>query len=506
MVVDRGTLSKILPVTAARRKCLVPWVAITLFALINLAFLCSFADRDGYEGDDLNSIVPMFHLDAAKLGALEIYRYPWQPLSYETGAAIIEVASARAVFLLSPVAATISLVLLLALGWHDSSSWRGLAVGLIVLLAVPEFWFSGLYYNSTIVGLPLALGSLALLRSQSRRVLVMLAGLSMGTAILMRLDFILICPAMALVAGGGRSFRRPVIFAASILTVLVLAYLVGWIRPLEIIELQRTTAAEIAEKAHMPGWDLRTKALVFTVLLSPIGWAIILLGAPWVVRAALRQSATTTLLWTLALIPPVIPLLNPLSPKYVLPLAVFLPTFLRQCVLAIEAHLSESMGRWPFRIAAIVTVLLLFVSITPRRRSPFVELATFTSRPVDTHDGTRSYGGYLWQAAAVDRVAPRMDAQLAANQIMRDFFNPIGPDIVIVGAENFFTRGAIGWRHLQLALEQAGVRGILKAPRRLQFDLNGRRLTLVRNIPSETAKEFDRGNGVGLVDLREPQD
>ncbi|MBT2187928.1 hypothetical protein [Sphingobium nicotianae] len=78
---------------------------VLLFWLANLAFLLRFADRDGYEGDDLNSILPMAHLDAAKQGLLLIYRYGWQPLSYETAAALWRTfGTPDAVFLSAPCA------------------------------------------------------------------------------------------------------------------------------------------------------------------------------------------------------------------------------------------------------------------------------------------------------------------------------------------------------------------------------------------------------------------
>jgi hypothetical protein len=504
MLVKFDRSAKELAVPPGRGPHLRRWRAFVIFAVINLAFLCFFADRDGYEGDDLNSIVPMFHLEAAKSGSLEIYRYAWQPLSYEIGAQVIKHISPRAVFLLSPICAALSLVLLLTLVWRSGSTREEGVAALVVLLAVPEFWFSGLYYNSTMVGMPLAVGSLLLVRSEPRVASAALAGFLVAIAVLMRLDFILICPALILIAWRRATLRFAALFVAVILTVLGFALYFGLIQPDNILQIQRTSAAEIAAKAHSGGWNLRAKLFVVTVLLSPVGWCI-LLGAPLVIRDALKRDVWLTLLYALALIPLFIPLMAPLSPKYVLPLAVFLPSFLRQCLLAIEAKMPDSLKIWPLRIAAIGTAILLVVSINLRRPPIFIQFSTFSTRPVGTHDGHRSYGGYVWEAAQVDRLRPRWHDQLAADRLLNDFMSSNGPDLVVVGAENVFTKGAIGWRHLQLELEQRGIHGILAGPRRIQFNSKYRRITLLRDLGAETMKSLDRGKAIRIIDLGDDQ-
>src|ERR1700686_2792085 len=107
------------------------------FFLINLIFLSIFADRDGYEGDDLNSILPMLHLQEAKRQDLLIYRYDWQPLSYEIGAVVFKVTQKPfAIFLLAPFAGAVSLVLLLSIVWHRTSVSE-FVKALVAMMAVP---------------------------------------------------------------------------------------------------------------------------------------------------------------------------------------------------------------------------------------------------------------------------------------------------------------------------------------------------------------------------------
>ena len=427
------------------------------FFLINFIFLTMFCDRNGYEGDDLNSIIPMFHLDAAKQGALAIYRYPWQPLSYELGAAIFRATGTpTAIFLLAPIAGAVSLTLLLSIIWHNRASTTEFIASLVTLLAIPEFWFSGLYYNSSVVGLPFALGSIIMLRSTPSVWRTLIAGFLISVAILMRMDFVLACPAMAVIAWQyDRSFARPIVLASCILSFLALASFIGLVDVKKIFEIYRESSAEITAKAYTPGWDLRKKLEVLSVMFSPIGWIILLSGGPLVIYQSLRHNFLASLLWVLAILPLALPLPNLLSIKYALPLLMFVPTFLMQCLSAIEMKMSAMLWPWVFRVFAVSTFSLLFVSISVMGKPPFFKIGTLASRPVGTHDGMRSYGGYLWQMATVYRLAPRSERQLAADRMLSEFLNPVGPDIVFVGKESFFFPGSIGWRHLQLELERS---------------------------------------------------
>jgi hypothetical protein len=115
----------------------------------------------------------------------------------------------------------------------------------------------------------------------------------------------------------------------------------------------------------------------------------------------------------------------------------------------------------------------------------------------------RSYGGYLWQIAALDRFAAPTEHQLIARQIAQEFFRKDGPDIVVAGGENFFEPGGAAWRDLQLYLEQSNIRGTITAPHEIQFFHQGRKLTLVRDLPPEFVSRLDRGLGIKLYDRRD---
>ncbi|MCP4618204.1 MAG: hypothetical protein GY844_17435 [Bradyrhizobium sp.] len=475
------------------------------FFIVTLAFLMFFCDHDGYEGDDLNSVVPMFHLDAAKQGALGIYRYAWQPLSYELGAAIYQATHwPDGLFLLAPVCGAISLSLLLLMLWDDRKL-ATLVASLVALLAIPELWYSGLYFNSTILGLPFALAALWLLRSRLSFAAAMLAGGLAGIAILMRLDFILACPAFAVTAWStDRSLARPLVLALGVVSVLIAAALIGWLEPAQILFTYKESAGEIAARSAEPGWDLRTKLFVASVVLSPLGWGLVLLGAPDVILRAFRRDQVLFLAWTAAAAALAFPVRGLLSVKYVIPLLIFAPFFLMSAISAIELRMPEQLRASVLPAAVAASCFLLIFSFSLTGSAPYIHIGLQAARPVGTHDGYRSYGGYLWQMAAVDRYVLRLESQLAADCII-DEIKHGGPDIVVVGHESAMLPGAAGWRHAQLALERAGYRGILIAPHQIRFDVEGHRLTLLAQVSKDALVGLDRGRGVRVYDLRDSE-
>ncbi len=484
-------------------------VVIGAFFFLNLLLLLLLADRNGYEGDDLNSIAPMLHLGEAKNGYLEIYRYHWQPLSYEIGAAAYRIfGNPDAIFLMAPVAAAISLALLLAICWPRSSPQSGAFGPIIALLALPEIWFSGLYYNSTILGLPFLLMAFLLLAGRDYFVTTLLAAVLTCLAIFMRLDFALVVPGLMFVAWrADGSIAKPSVYIAAVIATLAVALLIGFLRPDLIWESYLSASRELAARSTEPGWDLRTKLLVISTTLSPIGWLIVVIGGPLALLHSIRRAPWATAVAIIAMAPLVLPMRNLLSVKYALPFFVFLAIFLTQCLSSIERVLPASY-RFAIRSALVVgTTILMFVSVSVYGKPPYLTLGALASRPIETHDGPRSYGGYLWQMAAVNQMATPSDREIRARQLFDEILDASGPDLVFVGDENYFSLGGVGWRHLQLMLEQAGFRGRLIAPHTLQFDIGPRRLTLLREFEGNASlPPFDRGGGVKLHDFRDPKE
>jgi hypothetical protein len=476
----------------------------SIFLLVSVVALMALADRNGYEGDDLNSILPMIHLDQAKRGELLIYRYGWQPLAYEVGAAVFGITrTPSTIFLLAPIAGAVSLTLLLLTAWDDKRSWSGLGKALIALLAIPELWFSGLYFNSTVLGLPFACAAMLLLR-WSAGPASFLPGFLLGIATLMRLDFGLTVGVFSLLAWKqNRSLREVLLFNCAVFATVGVSYFAGLFNPREILDIYAASTREMADKAQSPGWDLRTKLGVLSVLVSPLGWVILILGGPVAALRCYREGKIASLAWVVAIAPVCLSLPNLLSVKYALPLLMFFPAILVECLSSTERAVSAPLWKWPLFISGAATVGLLFFSASFYGRPPYLVLETRPSREVGTHDGTRSYGGYFWQMLAVERGAEPTPHQEFAQKVLGELREVNGPDIVVAGDENFFNPGGAGWRDLQLSLEADGIHGSIVAPHTIQFELNGRRLTLIRDVPAQIDAGLNRGRGLKVYDLRE---
>jgi hypothetical protein len=469
--------------------------------IASLLFLFRFADLDGYEGDDLNSILPMAHLDEAKAGMLLIYRYAWQPLSYELGSWIWKFfGTPTAVFKMAPVAGSVAIALVALCAWREaqgSAALRMLSV-LLALFSVPELFYSSLYYNSTIIGLPMAAAALLLLLSRSGAFSAGVAGILAGLAIMCRLDFILITPLLALAAWPrGKTIKRAIIFGAALVATLGLAIATGFLDLPEIIRIQAASGAEISEKASMPGWNLRTKLFVAAVSLAPLGWLLLVVSVSVQMLLALRQSSLRPLLWLLAALPACYPLMNILSPKYALPLAPFL-------VVLFSRSLSQSASIFPRQkkrllgIAAAIGLAPLIISGSPRPLT--IGFGEIPAVPVGTHDGLRAFGGYIPQMMAVQRTESWATEKAEAHRIVDQWRNSPSGDTLLVGGENIFDRGGVGWRHVQLILETHGIHGVLGGPHRLIFSDGQRRFILATALPASIP------SGTYLIDRRSKAD
>jgi hypothetical protein len=319
----------------------------------------------------------------------------------------------------------------------------------------------------------------------------------------MRVDFILAVLALAVASWQStRSLRAPTLYLTFVPSIIIVISALNFIDLKQIYEIYNAASEEISSKASSPGWDLRTKLLVISVVFSPIGWLILIAGGPIFLRLMLLRDPFVVAAWLIALLPLSLPLLNLLSVKYMLPMFVFAPVFLLQCFLSIKRFLPVSIRILYVPAFTISTILIVIFSVSVDNARPFVQIGTLASRQIKTHDGTRSHGGYLWQMASVDMCSVPSRRELMARQLLEGILIPHGPDILIVGDQGFFRPGAVGWRHLQLLLEQSGSRGVVLGPGRIRFNVNGRLITLATAIDHDLSN-FGSSGDVQIVDLRD---
>ncbi len=465
-----------------QRKNVETWLVFVVTAV----FLLSFADYDGFEGDDINSVVPMFHLAEAIDGQLLIYRYAWQPLSYWTGAAVFAISgSVSAIFGLAGVGVALAIAML----YRTVRFHIGLAPLLFVplLLLFPEIIYTGLYFNSSALAFPwVVLAVLLIFEARTARGAAV-TGCALAIAVLMRFDFVLVGPAVVLLRVW--YVRSSVDFAVLVvagLATLAISYGIGLFQPTALIDIYQTSRAEIIALADTPGWDDRTKLFVLTVVFSPVGWIAMGLAGFWVLRH--RAFWFPAAVGLICFVPMFFAARNMLTAKYLMPLFALLPVLIALAWVHFRSRASNRSYVVFRNLWCIAAVVSLIVSIEPRPQSPYFKITTSDPFQIGTHDGTRSWGAYLLQMSRVND-ADFLPAQ-PANDLMNTLLDPsYDHDIVLTGGQNVFDNGGLGWRHLQLRLERAGFHGQLTARNQISFALPNGSLVLAQadSIPDGDA-------------------
>jgi hypothetical protein len=441
------------------------WQLNALIAVVAFLVMWALSTDVGYEGDDINTYIPMMYLDAAKNGLFEIYRYHWQPLSYELGALVYQATgSIRTVQLMSTAAIAAMIGLLV----HGSRR-AGIPVilSLSALLAYPEAIFSGLYFNtSALAALPAVAGGLLAMNARHWAA-ALSAGILLTIAALFRLDFILCGPVLfmlALVSPVG--WRAAWLLSAGSVAAFAAATVIGLFDPSATFETYRASAAEIAELSQTnDGWSRERQLWILAISFSLIGFAVLGLTALYQVRGLLRGSALLVRLgFIAAVLPSLIVVQTLLSSKYLLPFAI--------CMALIAIRFWRDVPDWAKRFSTVAipaaALFLLLFSIDPERSAPFLSIRAADARQVPTHDGTRSHGAYAYQFLRVGWLRPETPSAMLGKFIVEALHMPENRTVAIIGAENYFATGGAAWRSavLQLARQPHEIvpvtRGVLR--------------------------------------------
>lgn len=447
----------------------------TFFCFLS-AFLILYllSNNIGYEGDDLNTVLPMLHLQDAKNGNLLLYRYYWQPLSYEMGSIVYSLTeSTGAIFLLPQLFMAISITIIYrccvsVLGFD----WK-LFVPLIMLF--PEIVYTGLYFNSTAIALPFVCISVLLALERRDWQGAALTGLILSLAVMIRFDFILITPFIFIYRHLFLKKLSDAVTGGLFFCVgLTIGILTGVLVPDKIFAVYDLAHEEITQRSSAPGWDLRTKLFVATTVFSPIGWGILAVATFWGLKT--KKAWKPLALGFICLIPMLLSARNILTPKYMMPALAVAPVLVvmlwgRTVTFWSEKYRSRLSLYW-----VIMTVGLLMFSIEPIKMPPFLKVSAADNRQVGTHDGARSWGSYFWQLRRV--ATPMSKEAIEADELLAFFKKPASLNIVLVGDENFFSPGGVAWRHLQLRLERGGFHGRVVETGQIEFEVPSGTVTL----------------------------
>ncbi|WP_157268376.1 hypothetical protein [Azohydromonas aeria] len=439
-----------------------------------------FGDRQGFEGDGLALLFGMSQFEA--LGRLGVYRYHWQPLSYELLSALYPLLHRP--FDLTYVAqgfggAGLALLYLLLRRMLRVLPFPR-SVALALTLAVAEIWVTTLYFNTSALGLPFIAGALLLVHAacdgvRPRPALAVAGGASFALGCLFRLDFAalaLTALALLLVWAPPRARLRLALafVAGGLATALAfLAWQPGFLRDAAAI-LQRYGAGEftvsMAYRLKIVLFSMGPALLVFPLL----GWAAHRHGGP--ARAG-RLGAW--LLLGAAVLPTLAPLHNLYSGKYLLPFFLWLTVAVAQALAwkfqpglpagtAGPGTVSGSGAPQFFRAGVAlplgILATLALVGIPAPEALKQRPLAAWTENPliVGTHDGARSAGGYVGFLRQMDNFELPQNSVLFTRQLS-EAVKSCGADVtVLMSPIPKYGHNDWSWGWLPLYLMQSGWR------------------------------------------------
>jgi hypothetical protein len=437
-------------------------------ALVLLPML--LGDRQGFEGDGLAMLFGMNQFEI--LGRAGVYRYHWQPLSYELLSALGPWFNKP--FSLTYVAQGFGgaglalLYLLLARVLGNIPFQRCMA--LVLTLCIPELWITTLYFNTTALALPFITGGLLALHHacipRLRQGYMLLAGVLVATGCLFRLDFAVFVPMILVLPwfwAAQDRIRTGVYFSAGGLATA--AVFLAW-QPHFIAD-----AAAILQR-YGEGEFSVTLVYRLKIVLFAMGPALVILPVLWWTTRSAKQAGLarhfdkTWLLWWAALLPTLIPLKNLYSGKYLLPFFMGLILLAAQAVarncratrsasVQLSADAQQQTGVW-LATGCLVALALIGVPTPEALKShPFTAWAA-DPLVVGTHDGARSAGAYLSYLKQLD------DFELPQNSVrfykqLSEVVDQCRNDVtVLMSPVEKYGRNEWSWGWLPLYLMQQG--------------------------------------------------
>lgn len=386
------------------------WVSPLIVAVLVLLPML-VGDRQGFEGDGLAILFGMNQFEA--LGRAGVYRYHWQPLSYELVAALqplFDRPFAQGYVAQAFGGAGLALLyLLLARILRNVPYARALA--LVLALCIPELWITTLYLNTSALALPFIAGALLLMHracAPGAPVLGMVpAGLVLGAGCLFRLDFLALVPAVLVL---------PWLWAEQSRMQRLLAFIAGGLATGALFLVWQphfiTDAAAILNRYGEGEFSVtlayRLKIVLFSMgpalLIFPLLWWASRPGESGGARGTARRSRAW-LVYLAALAPTLAPLGNLYSGKYLLPFFLGLTVLVAH---AVARNFGTLKGVSPQRLAhsrlqrgALLSAALLATLVLVGMPAPEAlkkhPLTAWALEPmvVGTHDGARPAGAYL---------------------------------------------------------------------------------------------------------------
>lgn len=371
-----------------------------LFYSLLLAGFLFFGDRVGWEGDDIDQLEGIVNF--AYKGKDGVYRYYWQPLTYEVNLWLMNwLDQPKLLFIIPQILGSINILILLGSVYLFAEKRLNIILCFSFLIVFPELFFCGLYYNSTVYAMvPMTIGLLFFFWKKSPIKSVRLwhdlryciLGLTLTTSIFFRFDFVLVFPLMWSLILFDESLKQRLknytIYAISSLSLL------GFFWLTDIFNLQKLIYIAKSHDEGVATWKMAASWINFWTITNIIIWFLLLACLLYFFFHSIKIKQWKNFL----LIFPSLIILYPLptltSPKYLIPGILFLPFILAKMALVIKKKFSKKQFQAICLTFIAFSFLIQIISIHFVNNFPFIQISTHPLFTI-THDGTRSSGAYL---------------------------------------------------------------------------------------------------------------
>jgi hypothetical protein len=439
-------------------RVVIAYLIIFLFLL--LSFLI-FGDRVGWEGDDVTQLEGIVNFTyKQKIG---VYRYYWQPLAYELSLWINDwTKNPRFLFALPQIFAASSICVLLGAISAFSEGRISLLLGFSILLLLPEIFFCGLYYNSTVFGmLPMAIALLFLFWKKNSGISMSLwndiryltIGVASTVGCFFRLDFLLCLPLIwyLIIFDRVPKKRSILLYLSGSILIVALIQLKGFFELVGVFNVMQNHADltdDVSFRNSLENLFSITNLIVWIALFAYFIYFL-------VSRIKSQNWKSLLVVFPAAILLYPIPQL--VTPKYLIPAIIFLPFVLAKMIMELQERLDTKKFKNLSYCIIVISMLLQILSVEPARAFPYLQINPIPTY-IGTHDGPRSLGSYLRgynqvrKAQAEDGGHPQIRLARRLTKIIKAS-EQSNFDLIYLDKEGNQTRWSWYWPNFYLQLE-----------------------------------------------------
>ncbi len=375
-------------------------LASIIFYILLLAGFLFFGDRVGWEGDDIDQLEGIVNF--AHKGKNLVYRYYWQPLTYEVNLWLMNwLEQPKLLFIIPQILGATNILILLTSVYLFAEKRLNIILCFSFLIVFPELFFCGIYYNSTVYAMvPMTIGLLFFFWQQSpiksiqlwNNIRYFILGLTLTTSIFFRFDFVLSFPLIWCLMLFDRSLKQRVknyaIYAVSSLALL------GIFGLTDIFNLEQLIYISKSHEEGVATWKMTESWANLWTITNMIIWFVLISCLVYFIVKSVKTKQWKTFILIFASLTILYPLPTLTSPKYLIPGIIFLSFVLAKMALVIKEKFSKQQFQAMSLTFIAFSFFIQIVSIHFVNHIPFIKVSRepiFTM----THDGTRSSGAYL---------------------------------------------------------------------------------------------------------------